>query len=120
MVSRPDELRSMSMSWRVFLDTGCADIMEPIEIARQHAERRRNIPTGLVKLEERLYAIGAAGGWEGYAVPGGGDTAIISELLLAGLFKLGAATIGSSVLGLTTHRCKVRVDACAASSLWPS
>lgn len=110
----------MTVSWRVFLDTGCTNIMEPIEIAQQHAECRRNIPTCLVKFKERLHAIGAASSWEGYSVAAVDDTAIIPELLLAGLFKLGAATISGSVLGLSTHRCKVRVNACAASSLWPS
>lgn len=108
------------MGRRIALDRGCADSMEPIQVVRLHAKCWCNIPTGLVKLKERLHAIGVAGKRERNSGAAVGHTASVRELLLATLFKLGIAAIMRPVLSLGTLRRKVGVKAWSTSSLWYS
>ena len=107
----------MAMGRRIVFYSVCAHPMESIKIIQLHAKRRRNIPTGLVKLKEWLHTSSVAGVRERDSLPAIDDTAIASELLFSALFKLGIAAVGSSILGLAALRSQVRVYACPASNL---
>lgn len=107
----------MAMGRRIVFYSVCAHPMESIKIIQLYAKLRRNIPTGLVKLKERLHTSGVAGVRERDSLGAIDDTAIASELLFSALFKPGVAAVGSSILGLAALCSQVRVNACPASSL---
>ena len=88
------------MGRRIVFNSCCADPMESIKIIKLYAKRRCNIPTGLVKLEKRLYASGVASVRERDSLSAVDDAAIVAELLLSSLFKLGVAAVDSSILSL--------------------